>query len=389
MNIFTLDCEATGATNDTKGNPFTESNRLCYVGCLFNNDYWDFNIEYDHRPFGECLERIRDLIRRCDLIVGFNLKYDFHWLRRYGITEFEDKKIWDCQTVEFVLSRQRQRFPSLHDSLVQRGLPGKLDVVRVEYWEKGIDTDNVPEQILCEYLKTDVQGTLQLHLRQVGEVGELSLEAQRLVSLVNQDSLVLEEMESNGIHLDIEGCSRESITLASRISDIYRTLDGFFPDIRLLWTSNDHISAALYGGIVKEKYREVYEWTSKFGVTKIKERWAEREIRLPTLVEPLRGSDLKKAGYFATDEGTLRKLKPDAKAKKIIDLLLEASKLEKLKGTYFDGFPKLYKEMGWTDEILHGQLNQVVVVTGRLSSNAPNQQNLPDKMRQLITSRFP
>src|SRR5579859_2840037 len=175
MKILTLDTETTGATNDTKGNPFTESNRLCYVGCLFGNDYYDFDIEYSHRPFGESLERIRNLIRSCDLIVGFNLKFDFHWLRRYGITEFEDKKAWDCQAVEFILSRQRQSFPSLQNCLVQRGLPGKLDVVRVEYWEKGIDTDNVPEQILREYLGTDVHGNLQLYLRQVEEVRKLQV----------------------------------------------------------------------------------------------------------------------------------------------------------------------------------------------------------------------
>jgi DNA polymerase I-like protein with 3'-5' exonuclease and polymerase domains len=388
LNILTLDCETTGACNNTKGNAYSEPNKLCYVGCSFNGSYSDYAIEYGMEPFGNKLEEIRNLIRSSDIIVGFNLKFDFSWLRKYGIIEYEDKKIWDCQAVEFILSKQKHRFPSLQDSLVSKNLEGKLDVVRIEYWEKGIDTDCVPREVLQEYLKRDVIGTTELYKEQTKEVGLLPMATQRLISLVNQDLLVLEEMESNGIKLDMEGCHEEVQKLQKRVSELYRTLDAFWPDIPLLWTSNDCVSAALYGGIVKEDYRETVRRVLKSGEVTIRERWSVKEHKLPTLVEPLPNTKLKKEGYYKTDEGTLRKLKTNKHSKKIIDILLELSKLEKLIGTYFVGFPKLYEEMMWTDGILHGQLNQVVVVTGRLSSNAPNQQNLPDAMRRLIESRF-
>lgn len=388
MNILTFDCESTGATNGTKGNPFSEPNRLCYVGCLFNGSYSDYSIEYGLSPYGSRLDDIRGLVLAADLIVGFNLKYDFHWLRRYGITEYENKKVWDCQAVEFLLTKQRARFPALGKVAEQYGLGSKLDVVKEEYWNKGIDTDAVPEAILKAYLEQDVALSYKVYLSQIQLVQESTSSKQKLVSLINQDLIVLEEMESNGIHLDMEGCESEAQVLDRRISELYGTLSSFWPSIPMLWSSNDHISAALYGGIVKEDYRERYEQTLKSGEVKVKERWSERQHVLPTLVEPLKGTELKKAGYFKTDEQTLRKLDPDKKGKEVIGILLELSKLEKLVGTYYRGYPKLYKEMMWTDGILHGQLNQVVAVTGRLSCEKPNQQNLPDAMRTYITTRF-
>lgn len=388
MNILVFDCEATGATNDTKGNPYTEPNKLCMVGTLFNGEYRTHTIEYGLAPYGLELEAIRALVVAADLIIGFNLKYDFHWLRKYGIIEYEDKKTWDCQAVEFLLTKQRSRFPSLDKTAERYKAGNKLDLVKTEYWDKGIDTDKVPEDILRDYLEQDVSLTYKVYLHQLCEYEALPKAKQTLVSLINQDLLVLEEMESNGIHLDMEGCDAEAEKLEKRISESYGTLSTMWSGIPINWSSNDHISAALYGGIVKEDYREVVDRVLKSGEISRRERWAEREHVLPAIVEPLSGSGVKKQGYYKTDEQTLRKLRPDAKAKKVIDFLLELAKMEKLNGTYYRGFPKLYKAMQWTDNILHGQLNQVVVVTGRLSSNAPNQQNLPDAMRRLIISRF-
>lgn len=388
MNILTLDCESTGAINGTKGNPFSHTNKLCFVGCLFNSNYQDFPIEYGLAPFGEALDKIRSLVVAADLIVLFNAKYDLHWLRRYGIIEYEDKKIWDCQAIEFLLTKQRTRFPSLDDTSKNYGFEGKLDVVKTEYWDKGIDTDAVPVATLCEYLKKDVTLTFKIYLAQLEIVQGLSRAKQTLVSLINQDTLVLEEMEANGIHLEVERCYEESKTLERRISELYNTLSSMWSGIPIKWSSNDHISAALYGGIVKEDYREVYESTLKSGEVKRKERWSTKYHQLPAIVSPLRGSEVKKQGYYKTDEQTLRKLKTDSQSKKVIDILLELSKIEKMNGTYCLGFPKLYKEMFWEDSILHGQLNQCVVITGRLSCDKPNQQNLPDDMRKLITSRF-
>ena len=110
-----------------------------------------------------------------------------------------------------------------------------------------------------------------------------------------------------------------------------------------------------------------------------------KEHVLPQLCKPLRGSELKKKGFYATNEDTLKKLKG---AKKYINWILQLSKLEKLNGTYYRGLPKLREEMGWEEGVLHGQLNQVSTRTGRLSAVKPNQQNFASELQNIFVSRY-
>ena len=44
--------------------------------------------------------------------------------------------------------------------------------------------------------------------------------------------------------------------------------------------------------------------------------------------------------------------------------------------------------MNWETNVLHGQLNQCVARTGRLSSSKPNLQNFDGEIKQLFGSRY-
>lgn len=393
LNILTLDTETTGATNDTKGNPFTSSNRLCYIGSLDNSGYLDHNIEYDRKPYGKQLDSVRSRIDSCNLFVGFNLKFDLHWLRRYGITY--NGKVWDAQLFEYLASRQNKAYPSLDDSCRERRIGSKIDIVKTEYWKKGIDTDMVPEETLRAYLASDVRTlTYPLYLAQREEIKTWPQGKQTLFSLMCQDLLVLEEMEFNGAYYDHEKSQQRVAELTKEREELVARLYDLSQLPYINWGSNDHISAFLFGGVIKEDYREQYPFTYKSGETVLKERWAIREYVLPAITMPLRGTAHKKrtpeqkSTFYTTDEGVLRKLKVDKKTKKIIDVLLQKKKIEKLMSTYYVGIPKLMEEMEWEDGCIHGGLNQVVATSIRLASAKPNQQNWPDEFRQCIISRF-
>jgi DNA polymerase I-like protein with 3'-5' exonuclease and polymerase domains len=66
--------------------------------------------------------------------------------------------------------------------------------------------------------------------------------------------------------------------------------------------------------------------------------------------------------------------------------LIELSKLEKRNGTYYKGLVKLRQEMHWPKNKLHGQYNQCVAKTGRLSSSKPNQQNFDSSLQDIFIS---
>ena len=56
--------------------------------------------------------------------------------------------------------------------------------------------------------------------------------------------------------------------------------------------------------------------------------------------------------------------------------------------TYYQGLPKLITEMNWEYGKIHGQLNQCVARTGRLSSSKPNLQNFDSEIKNLFGSRY-
>ncbi len=75
-------------------------------------------------------------------------------------------------------------------------------------------------------------------------------------------------------------------------------------------------------------------------------------------------------GQVSTSKDILTEL---AETYEIAQLIIDYRELDKLKATYADALPKLIDE----DGRIHGNLNQTVAVTGRLSSTDPNLQNIP------------
>ena len=327
-------------------------------------------------------ERLQQHIRENDLLVFFNAKFDLQWFVKEGL-EYDPTKIWDCQLAHFIMTNQTHRFPSLNEVAEYWGLPMKPDVVRTEYWEKGINTGAIPWPILSEYATHDARITYQIYLRQRDALKGRQL---TLFKLQCQDLSLLREMEANGIPFDEQLCQVRAEELDDKISTLNKQLSSIYPSIPINFGSNDHLSAFLYGGVVREDGKEhvgFYKTGQKAGQPKYQNVVIEHI--LPRLYEPLKGSEMKKTGNYAVDEGTLRKLKGN---KKTVALLLELSKLEKLNGTYYKGLVKLREEMGWDKGVLHGNFNQTTAATGRLSSSKPNLQNFATELQDIFISSY-
>ena len=371
-----------------KGHPFAQQNRLCLVGIRTGGSNYIWKIEYDSDPYAKALADIQSTIDSVSILVLFNGKFDLHWLRRYGI-KFEHKLVWDCQLAEFILGNQLNRFPSLAGTSTRLGLPSKGNDFAAKYWDKGIDTPNIPLRELIPYLEGDLEDTEQVYLKQLVEVEQAG--KMDLVKLHNADLLVLEEMEANGIQFNWEGMVSRSQELHQKLDDTIAKLQTYCSSwSHFNWASGDHLSCLLYGGTINVDEPTPYEHTylsgPKRGTTETRNKWQVVSRTYPRLVEPIEGSSLKKDGYWSTDEGTLKQLKG---VTELVDLLLAKAEYTKLLSTYYDGIPKLFEEYDWEPGgAVHGQLNQVTVVTGRLSAEKPNQQNFVAEINDYIISRF-
>lgn len=387
-----------------KGNPYSRRNVCCLTGMLrivdgVELDYAELNwLAYPHKVL---CSQMQEWIDWADLIIGFNIKFDLTWARRMGVS-IEGIRIYDVQLGEFILSNQTEAYPSLNGCAAKYGLGEKLDVVKTEYWDNGIDTPDIPHYILSEYCEGDVRLTYACYLYQE-ELFKSQRAKRKLLSLQFQDLLVLQEMEWNGLKYD----ERKSVALGDEIGleirEVSERLSNYFPDVPINWASGDHTSACLYGGIIRDEYQEpvgIYKTGARAGEVKL--GWKERLFELPRLVEPLPRSEsavTKKLSdgelpngkgfrVYSTNEATLLSLNAKSKAKSVISDILRRSELEKLRGTYYHGLPSMAREMDWNDDELHGQYNQVVARTGRLSSSQPNQQNMPPEVDALIYSRY-
>ena len=281
---------------------------------------------------------------------------------------FTNKRIWDCQVAHFIINNQQARFPSLNDVAEYYNLGVKEDVVAA-MWKEGIDTPDIPWGVLESYLVQDLKLTYQIYLKQK-EYFNTNPAKYRLFFLQMLDLVVLQETEWNGMRFNKELSLALSNETMVRINGIKSKYNFSAP---VSFTSGDNVSALLYGGIIKEKYRETYPFVYKDGRVANKERWSIKEHKMPQLVKPLPKTEMAKEGFYATDKVTLTQLthkRISKETKALIEDIIEYGDLEHLNGTYFEGLPKQMDKHG-DEEYIHGQFNQVVAVTGRLSISQP------------------
>jgi DNA polymerase-1 len=272
---------------------------------------------------------------------------------------------------------------------INYGFGHKIDNIKLNYWDKGIDTDKIPPDELEEYGIQDIELSYQVFLKQLEKFQGPEQDKFLLFRVQCNDLLVLEEIEWNGIYYDKQGSLEAAEKLNKQIETIDKTLTQLFSGIPINWNSRDDISCVLYGGDIGYKVKvPIGIFKSGLRIGEVKTKIIEQHYTLPRRVEPIKGSELKKEGFYSTDAETLASLKPDKEGRFIVSKLLERAKIKKLQSTYLTGFPKIIEELEWENNIIHSNLNQCSVVTGRLSSTKPNQQNLPKEAKRYCVSRY-
>lgn len=333
--------------------------------------------------------RINEILGSASLLVGFNIKFDLSWARReFGFIPAFGTRIHDAQYAEFIFSKQTWKYPDLRTACLKREVTAKLDVVKEEYWDQGIDTDQVPPEILLEYCEGDVQSTYELYLKQMEMFVSTHNHLYKLFRLHMLDLPVLLEMEWNGLKYNKEKSLQLATEYDSKVKEIETKLNNAV-NFEINWNSNNEKSAILYGGtVVREFQAPIGHYKTGARAGQVKYKTMEHPTNFPRLVQPLTTFEFgQKKEDLSVSEGVLRSLKPTKFAKHIIELILERSKLEKMNGTYLKGLPKKMDEFQW-GEFLHPSYNQVVAVTGRVASSNPNGQNIPGVGKQLCESRF-
>jgi DNA polymerase I len=263
--------------------------------------------------------------------VGQHLKYDSHVFANHGI---QVQGITQDTLLESYVLESHKKHDM--DSLSLRWLNRKT-ISYEEICGKGasqIGFEEVSLETALNYAAEDADVTLQLHqamwprlasndkLRFIYEKIELPV------------SRVLQQVERNGVLIDSDLLAKQSAEIGQRLLEIEKQAH------ELAGQPFNLNSPKQLGEIFFDK------------------------LKLPVVKKTPSGSP-------STDEEVLQKLAEDYPLPKV---LLEYRSLAKLKSTYTDKLPKMVNPA--TGRV-HTNYGQAIAVTGRLSSNDPNLQNIP------------
>jgi DNA polymerase-1 len=264
--------------------------------------------------------------------VGQNLKYDMLVLKWYG---YELKgNTFDTMLAHYVIEPDGKRSMDIMSAQYLGYEPIHIDEL---IGKKGKNQGNMRDVALdkiTEYAAEDADITLQL--KQVFAPQLKSKDVERVFHEVENPLVkVLTDMEFEGVKVDVNFLKDYSTQLEKE---------------------------------AKQAEENVYQQAGlKFNLASPKQLG---EVLFEKLqLDPK--AKKTKTGQYATGEDVLLKL---ASQNKIVDDILAFRELTKLKSTYVDALPEMINRK--TGRV-HTSYAQAVAVTGRLSSNNPNLQNIP------------
>lgn len=437
MTYCVIDLETTIKKSYKRvANCFDEDNRIVASGLKYKNR--DPVSYYEEKIANGWLDDVT-------MIIAHNAPFDLLWMwTNPHIKAFLKRggKIFCTQFAEYLLSGQNKLYPSLDYCSAKYGGVLKNDEIKA-MWEQGIDTPDIPKDMLLDYLDGDVCNTeIVFHAqvkraKKLGMINTLHTHMEGLLCII--------EKTYNGMYVNIKKALRQKKGLEEKLAKSIELLQGYIPDdlppeITWNWASKDHLSALFFGGKIKYRRRihqsddernllytkaseswpmidgmainpesiqgrcnasyDVYKSGKKAGAIKYKKVPVQGEPKMKyeeffhpvcRKYTPRKEWKTKKEGVFKTDADVLKIIEKDVHA---AELMQTWRQVDKDLGTYYMRYdPKKDCDVGMLtlvkpNGIINHMLNNVATVTGRLSSSNPNLQNVSSGDKSQIKSCF-
>lgn len=371
MNLV-VDLETTirCPVGNSSGNPMWRGNKVIASGCAEVGG----TTGYMYDKHGLDLTPLRNLCDTASLVIGHNVKFDLLYI--YRDTNNTLPRIWDTQLAAYLLSGQRHLYASL-DELTKEyvGAHALKDDKIKAYWKAGIDTPDIPQDELMDYLKGDIENTVTIFEQQWAEAEGLDILP---LMFTQMDALrATIEMNRNGMRVDWDYVAKQREHYAIVLEQAQQLVAEEAPDLDT--ASPKQLSLYFFGG--EEKYKEkVDDGFYKNGNVRTK---TVEKIRTITGKYAPTG-ELGKGGYYSTDDSVLKQLA--AGGDTVAEQLLTIRECSKIKDTYYEGLIGLR----FPDDNIYPNLNHCATKTGRLSATNPNLQNQTETgdVKRAYVSRY-
>jgi DNA polymerase I len=294
------------------------------------------------------LEKFRPVFESADILwIGQNIKYDMMMLKRYGFGL--NGNIYDTMLANYVIDPDGKRSMDMMSIKYLNYQPVSIETLIGKKGKGQLTMRDAPLEAVKEYAAEDADITLQL--KHAFDPLLTEKEVRQVFDKVENPLVpVLVDMECEGVNLDVAFLNHYSKDLET---DIRTAEERIY----------NHAGLKFNIGSPKQLGEVLFE------VMKIDA-----------------GQKKTKTGQYATGEDILQKIRSKHQ---VVEDILAYRELTKLKSTYVDSLPGLLNPRTGR---LHTSYNQAVAVTGRLSSNNPNLQNIPirtDRGREIRKAFIP
>lgn len=290
----------------------------------FNDDWSQTN---------EILAILKPLLEKEDVLwIGQNLKYDMIVLKNYGINI--QAPYFDTMLAHFSMAPESKHGMDFMSRKYLQYEPVSITNLIGAKGKNQLNMKEVPIEQVKEYAVEDTDVTLQLQ-----KIFKAKIETEGVHRLFyeveNPLVQVLADMEYEGVKIDVDFLKTYAASLEKELIDIERKI-------------HEAVGHSFNIASPKQLGEVLFE-----------------ELKLDEKAKKT------KTGQYATGEEVLQKLKHKHE---IVADILDYREMSKLKSTYADALPQLV--LPKTGKV-HSSFSQAVVVSGRLSSNNPNLQNIP------------
>ncbi len=266
--------------------------------------------------------------------VAHNAKYDYIVLARHGLVI--SPLTFDTMLAEFIVDPSSRNLGLKNLSAIRLG----EEMIHIEELigkgKKQISMADVAIESVAPYAAADAETTLRLMPIMQKELERVN--GTKLLAEIDMPlTPILADMEMTGALIDTKFFSEMSVELAKRLAEIEKQVFDLAGKTFNL-NSPQQLSDVLFN-----------------------------HLRL----EPPDKGRKTATGFYSTSADVLDALRGKHPA---LDFILEHRELSKLKSTYVDALPAA---MDPATGRVHTSYSQIGAVTGRLSSNNPNLQNIP------------
>ncbi|MCC6300332.1 MAG: DNA polymerase I [Anaerolineales bacterium] len=266
--------------------------------------------------------------------VAHNAKYDYIVLAQHGLVV--SPLTFDTMLAEFIVDPSSRNLGLKNLSFVKLGEEMTHIEELIGKGKKQISMADVAIESVAPYAVADAENTLRLMPIEQKELKRVN--GEKLLEEIDMPlTPVLAEMEMTGISLDLPFFEDMSKELTKRLSKIEK---------------------------------QVFDSVGKpFNINSTQQL---SDVLFKTLgLEPPDRGNKTASGHYSTAAGVLDEL---SGKHPVVDWVLEQRELSKIKSTYVDALPVAINPK--TNRV-HTSYSQIGAVTGRLSSNNPNLQNIP------------